>query len=597
MSGLAVRELAVAYGARANFRLVVSGVSLDLRPGELLALAGESGCGKSTTALLSIGYVPQGATRTAGRACLDGVDLLALSRSRVREVWGRRVAYVAQDAAGALSPLRRVGWLLREPLRTHIGLRGKAADDRAAELLRDVGIPEPQVALRRYPHEFSGGQQQRIALAIAIACAPDVLILDEPTTGLDVTTQARVAGLVRRLVAEQSIAGLFVSHDLALLSGVCDRIAVMYGGEVVEAGSVAAVLARPRHPYTRALLDSAPRIDDRAVASGIEGLPPASVAESSCPFAPRCRHVRAICRNQHPPLEDADLEHRVRCVRTGELGVLAPDRRLVSRVAAPDGTTPATRVRPLLEVSELTCAYGSGEAVVRGVSFGLAPGEVLGVVGESGSGKSTLLRAIAGLRAPVEGAMHYAGVRLAARAGQRSGEQRQAIQLVFQHPDSSLNPRHTIERTLARPLQLFAPDLRGRERRERVLELLATVRLDAAILPRLPGELSGGQKQRVALARALAAGPSVLLCDEVVSALDVSVQASILVLLGDLVRERGVAVVFVTHDLAVVRAVADRLVVMREGAFVESGETASVFATPQHAYTRALVAAAPSLGS
>ena len=472
----------------------------------------------------------------------------------------------------------------------HLGIGGAEAETRSIRLLESVGIPEPEAALKRYPHQFSGGQQQRIALAIALSCEPEVMILDEPTTGLDVTTQAQISRLILEIVRRSDAAALYISHDLALLATICDEIAIMYAGEVMERAPAARLYANPLHPYTAALIDSAPRIDDGSRTIGIPGLPPPHAIEDACPYSARCSFALDRCRTEHPPLVELHAGKAVRCLRTGEID-LAAERVTVEKQPYTVLGTPA------LTVTDLRCGYhgaGPGQMIaVDDVSFTVSPGETLGIVGESGSGKSTILRTIAGLHTPLGGEIRFEDAVLEPRARDRPREVRQGIQIVFQNPDSSLNPRHTIGSIIERPLKLFFRGRSRREHRARALELLHEVRLDPALIDRYPHQLSGGQKQRVALARAFAAEPRLILCDEVVSALDVSVQASILDLVGRLAAEHHTAVLFVTHDLAVVRSIADRICVLQDGVVRETGETGTVFGTPEHAYTRELLASVP----
>ena len=584
---LDVRGLTVGYAAPGHQpTIVVKDVSFSLEPGRILGIAGESGCGKSTTALAGIGFRAPGAVRISGSAFLGAVDLLAASPTALQKIWGREVAYVAQDATAALNPLVKIGKLLAEPLTLHSGLSGRLLRRRSLELLASVGLPDPESAVGRYPHQFSGGQQQRIALAIAMACTPRVLVLDEPTTGLDVTTQAQITHLIKRLVEESGIATLSISHDMAHLATMCHDIAIMYAGEIVERASAADVYSRPRHPYSAALLDAVPTVDEDRTVVGIPGLPPPQVNDEGCAFAERCRFVRDVCSAGHPELMVVASSHEVRCVRADELGVIpARQSALVRR-------DDVSRADPLLEVRDLCCSYNKTLAV-DGISFTIARGETLALVGESGSGKSTTLRAVAGLHSPDSGVIAFDSHALAARAVERPREVRRVIQLVFQNPDSSLNPRHKISTILERPIALFFPELGRKERRARALELLEDVRLDVGLLDKYPQQLSGGQKQRVALARAFAAAPQLILCDEVVSALDVSVQASILELLRRLAHDHSTAVLFVAHDLAVVRTIADRVCVMRAGTINETGDTAAIFARASHEYTRELLAAVP----
>jgi peptide/nickel transport system ATP-binding protein len=593
-AALEVRDLTVGYrGKGGAVDVVVRDVSFDLHGGRLLGLAGESGSGKSTAALAAIGYTAPGSVRLSGRALLGDIDLLATPMLGLRRIWGSRVAYVAQDASQSLSPLMRIEKLLAEPLRLHLGLRGAPLRRRTLALLEDVGIPDPESALRRFPYQFSGGQQQRIALAIAMACEPGVLILDEPTTGLDVTTQAQIARLIDRLIKDSGTASVLISHDLALLGTICDEMAIMYAGEIVEQGAAPAVGTKPRHPYTAALLDAVPRVDEPGLVIGIPGLPSTSVIEGACAFAPRCRFAQDPCSTLHPTLGEVAPEHAARCLRASDLGPLPSQRR------PPLPAAPVAAGGALLDVSGLVCSYrrGHGAPVVDQVSLHVDRGETVALVGESGSGKSTALRAIAGLHRPDGGTVSYAGASLAPHVTGRSRTLHRDIQIVFQDPHASLNPRHTVGEIIGRPISILFPERSAAERRARVLELLAHVRLDGGLTGRRPHQLSGGQKQRVAIARAFAAEPRLLLCDEVVSALDVSVQASILELIADLTADTGTAVLFVTHDLAVVRAIAERVYVMRSGKILEKGPTEQIFNNPQSPYTAELLAAVPRLAA
>jgi peptide/nickel transport system ATP-binding protein len=584
-----VEDLSVGYlRSDGQDNVVVWKAAFSLAPGSILGLAGESGCGKSTTALAAIGYRGPGSRILSGTARLEGVDLLSLSSGKLRSIWGRRVAYVAQNATTALNPAIPVGRQLAQPLSRHLRLRGGELRDREVELLELVGIPNPPAALDRYPHQFSGGQQQRIAIAIALSCRPEVLILDEPTTGLDVTTQARISALLRSLVAETGVATLYVSHDLSLLSTVADRLAVMYAGEIVEEADSHAVARQPRHPYTQALLAAVPTAHIRSSVAGIPGRPPARVVLDSCSFAPRCPHALDACRDGYIELLDVGGGHMARCIRTDEIAARP--------VEASPLATAEVSPESLLAVDDVWSQYAKAPTpAVRGVSFEIASGETLGIVGESGSGKSTLLRAIIGLHPPTKGVIRFRGVPLAAQAVKRPRAIRRELQIVFQNPDSSLNPRHTVFDIVRRPIRLFRDDVRHSGERAAVVELLESVKLPTGLLHRYATELSGGQKQRIALARAFAARPSLLLCDEVTSALDVSVQATIIELISELAARFGAAVIFVSHDLAVVRTIAGRALVMKNGEVCEEGETERLFVAPTHPYTRELLAAIPQL--
>jgi peptide/nickel transport system ATP-binding protein len=584
---LDVSDLSVGYLKHdGSLNQVVANVSFTLERGVIMGLAGESGCGKSTTALAAIGYRPLGSRIMAGRALLGDVDLLKLPNSKLRDLWGSRVAYVAQSAALALNPALTVGHQLSQPLAIHLGLRGAASRARQLELLEAMGLPTPDAALRRYPFQFSGGQQQRIAIALALSCRPDVLVLDEPTTGLDVTTQARITELLRALVRDLGVGCLYVSHDLALLGTLADRLAVMYAGEMVEAGAADSVATKQRHPYTQALLAAVPSIRRPRFLVGIPGRPPASIVTDSCAYAPRCEYVQPSCTAAHPELRDPGDGHVARCIRLEEVEKLPSPGREIARAPS--------KPEVLLEISDVHCEYDNTVAV-KGVSLVVHRAERVGIVGESGSGKSTLLRAIAGLHRPSAGSIALRGAPLAPVAVKRPRSVRREIQLVFQNPDSSLNPRHTIFNIVVRPIRLFRDDVPRSGERAAVQELLDAVRLPTGLLYRYPAELSGGQRQRVALARAFAADPNVLLCDEVTSALDVSVQATILELIAELSEQTETAVIWVSHDLAVVRTIADRALVMREGEVCEEGETDELFASAKHAYTQQLLASIPDL--
>jgi peptide/nickel transport system ATP-binding protein len=588
---LSVDDLSVSYSQpNGDQAVVVSHVSLELEKGRILGLVGESGCGKSTTALAALGYRPPGGQIISGRSVLNNsVDLLQLSRNKLRSIWGRRIAYVAQDASTALNPAIPIEDQLAEPLGVHLKLRGDAGRKRQLELLEAVGFLDGLRLLSRYPFQLSGGQQQRVAIAIALSCHPDVLILDEPTTGLDVTTQEQISAMLHSLLADTGVATLYVSHNLALLATLADHISVMYAGEIVETGSVKAVVRHPGHPYTQALLAAVPSASRPYALAGIPGRPPVSVVYDSCAFAPRCRYVIEACRAGHVSLHGLGNGHLARCIRAKEVRS-TPIRSGVSPRVSPG------RAHPLLALIDVRCEYGSrGIPAVKGVSLSVSEGETLAIVGESGSGKSTLLRAIVGLHAPSAGSLRFRGSELPRRARRRAREIRREIQLVFQNPDSSLNPRHTIAEIVGRPISLFRQEVSHSDRRALVAELLQSVNLSTTLLDRYPSELSGGQKQRVALARAFAARPSLLLCDEVTSALDVSVQATVLELISELAAKSGSAVIFVSHDLAVVRTIASRAIVMRDGEVCEEGEIERLFRSPDHPYTQELLKAIPEL--
>ena len=585
-----VRDLGVGFRTESGIVPVVSGVSLEASPGKIIGVAGESGSGKTTAVLAAIGYQPPSAVHLSGEARLGDAAISTLSPEARRQLWARRISYVAQDAAGSLNPAFRIGTLLHEILEVNAKLSPEEARARARALLTAVRLPDPNAMLDRYPHQCSGGQLQRIAIAMAIACDPDVIVCDEPTTGLDVTTQAEVIQMLTELIRSQRMAAIYISHDLALLGTIADELAIFYAGEIVEIGPTAEVLREPRHPYTRRLLDAIPSARRRTTPVGLAGFPPGRVIAESCPFAPRCPWAIDVCRSAHPELlPTGHGDHLTRCHRSRELG---PMRSSGAVRTLDDGRKAEQVGAALLQIRDLTCSYGRGAArveAVRGVSLDIGAGEVVALVGESGSGKSTIGRAIVGL-VPIErGEIRLDGAPLDPR-GRRTPEQARAIQIIFQNPDSSLNPRHTVGTLIGRSLELFRPDIPRRERPAQIAEALAEVRLDPGLQDRYPHQLSGGQKQRVAIARAFIARPRLVICDEIVSGQDVSVQAAILELVRAMQERYQTALVFISHDLAVVRSIAQRLYVIQRGQIVESGPAEQVFERPQAAYTQALLA-------
>ena len=599
---LSARGLSAGYRDGAGTRQVLAGVDLDLPENRIIGLAGESGCGKSTLALAMAGYRPPGLRLLGGSVTFRGERIDGLSARQLRRYWGRHIAYLPQDTATALNPALRIGRQLAEVFQLHKDLDRRAALAAGTDMLRRVGIPDPERAMHRYPHEFSGGQQQRIAIAIALCPGPEVVILDEPTTGLDVTVQALVNALIVDLIRAERMTALYVSHNLALLAVLCDELRILYAGQVVEAGAAEQVYFSPEHPYTRDLVAAVPHhLDDKPV-RGIGGTPPPSVVLDRCAFGPRCGFLAEGCAVP-VPLVIRPNGREVRCVRAGELapapgraagaalGGGEPDR--LTTAAGPDALATGT---PLLAATGVSVAYthaGRSMTALHDLSLSIGPGEVVGVVGESGSGKSTLLRALAGLLVPRSGTLEVNGAAVPWPVGRRGQDMRREIQIVFQNPDASLNPRQTVGAILDHPLRKFRPGLDRGQRRLRIGEVFGQLRLSAELLDRYPAALSGGQRQRVALARALVADPAVVLCDEITSALDVSVQASILELLGELRRASGLAMIFVTHDLGVLRAVADRALVLESGHVREAGVVSELLETPRHDYTATLVRSIP----
>jgi peptide/nickel transport system ATP-binding protein len=602
---LEVADLSVSYWQHPSWQAVLHNITFTIGPGEVFGLVGESGCGKSTLGLQLLGYRHPASRIDGGRVCFEGVDLLSLSRTDLDQLRGNRIGFVPQNPTTALNPGIRVGAQVIETLLSH----GKSAElnsalDRTIELFQLVDLPRPAEIVLRYPHQLSGGQQQRICIAMSLACSPDLLVLDEPTTGLDVTTQQQIIELLVGLRERFGMSMLYVTHDLGVLAQIADRIGVMYAGHMVELARSADIFGQPRHPYTRGLIASIPRIDDvsKLAIRPLRGLLRREELPAGCPFQPRCDFAEPSCAFQPQMLEAVAPRHEVACQRWH---VLEPPAAIGISEAAP--SRPAHYIEPpLLALENVTLGYGLRRGwmgrfgrprafvAVRDLSISVERGETLALVGESGSGKSTVARAISGLLSPETGRILLKGQLLPDFVHARSGEQRRRIQYIFQNPDASLNPRARISSTLARPLEVFF-DLDRESRRKRVSQVLADMRLDAGYADRYPDQLSGGERQRVAIARALIAEPELLICDEVLSALDVSVQASVLELLRGLRAQHQVAMLFIAHDLSVVRQLADRVAVLYRGELMEIGSAAAVFAPPFHPYTYSLMLAVPAL--
>jgi peptide/nickel transport system ATP-binding protein len=553
---------------------IVDGISFELEGGKLMGLVGESGSGKSTIGLALLGYTRRGAEIAGGRVLLDGEDVLALKPGQLRRLRGGEVAYVPQDPGSALNPARRVGAQIAEVFDAHSDAAGDPKE-RIPDLLREVDLPSDHGYLRRYPHQLSGGQQQRVTLAMAFACRPRLIVLDEPTTGLDVTTQRHILETIQELCATYGVAGVYVSHDLAVVGEIADSVAVLYGGRLVELGTTDKVFGEPAHPYTRGLFNAIPRTDRSEILLGIPGQPPRPGSRPpGCTFAPRCSMRIPACEVP-PPLEQV-AGRAVRCIRAAEALALPDGSRTASNRFA--GAGPSA-----LKVSALVASYGGSE-VLHDVSFEVPRETCTAVVGESGSGKTTLARCVAGLHGEFSGTIELASEVLAASRKQRSSEDLRRVQLIFQSPYNSLNPRKRIGEIVRQPLDQFRSFGR-RESETKVDAVLGDVSLPLSIVSRYPDELSGGERQRVAIARALVVEPELLICDEVTSALDVSVQAVIVELLRKLQAERNLSLLFITHNLAVVRSIAQSVVVLQNGNVVESGSVESVFDSPQDPYT------------
>ena len=567
---------------------VVDDIDLVLEPGEVVGLVGESGSGKTTVGTSLLNYSRAGAFISSGKVLLEGRDVLGMTWQEVRKIRGEEIAYVPQDPASALNPAIRIGKQIVELLQLRNIGTAETRLQGARDGLAEVGLPSDDEFLSRYAHQLSGGQVQRVALAMAFLPKPKVLVLDEPTTGLDVTTQAMVLETMAELCRTHGVSALYVTHDLAVVANIADRVAVMYAGQIVELGPREAMFKNPSHPYTRALLDSIPHLSQARALTGIPGRTPAPGARpSGCRFHDRCAFVVDACKQSVPELRPVATDHDVRCIRAEEIGTWD-----ISRGTVPDADPDKPR-EVILSVDHLSVFYGSKQ-VVYDVSFDLAKAEVVALVGESGSGKTTISRSVGGLHKDWTGTITFDGDELSKSARQRDAVNRKRLQYIFQNPYLSLNPRLTIEQIVKRPMELFGI-AKGKEATDRVVDLLDQVALGPRMLKFQASRLSGGERQRVAIARALAAEPDVLICDEITSALDVSVQGSIVALLEGLRQQRGISMLFVTHNLALVRSIAARVEILQAGKVVEAGSVVTVMETPREEYTRNLLSKSPRI--
>ena len=642
MKAFRIDGLSVVYQTEESSLPAARDVSLALAPRETLGLVGESGSGKTTLALGAIGYLPANGRVTSGTAWLHDTELLALSRREMRRVWGSRIGLVSQNPQGALNPTLTIGRQLDEMGRLHLGLGRRAARDLTLRMLRRVDMPDPASVTARYPHQLSGGMLQRSAIAMALLTNPDLLILDEPTTALDVTTQAMVLDLLDELKAEFSSAILYITHNLGVVSRICDRVAIMYAGEIFEEATTADLFGRPFHPYTLNLLNCLPRFKVAGGGGGGSGgdsapgesggdadgpgarlatipgsLPRLDDLPTGCTFAPRCPLALDVCRASRPPLARVGGERATSCLRwevllseEGQLTAINVPDKAVPGAAGMGAIAPGRRPRSpssravrrdssdhFVDARNITTIFPSpgndeGTRAVDGVTVWIDPGRTLGLVGESGSGKTTLARAVTGLSVPSQGQVSMEGTRLGPSAAHRDRAVLRRLQMVFQNPEASLNPRRTVGQAIVRPLMILG-NLDREAATRAAYELLTAARLPTPYFDRYPAELSGGEKQRVAIARAFAAGPDLVVCDEPISSLDVSVQGSLMNLLVDLQEEQGTAYLFISHDVAVVQHLSHRIAVMYLGRLMEQGEAARVLAPPYHPYTEALLSAIP----
>jgi peptide/nickel transport system ATP-binding protein len=591
-----LEDLEVVYRVRGVDRSVLRGVSLTIGRGDSYGLVGESGCGKTTAAFAIMRALPRNGRVVSGSIRVNGEDLLGMGQAGVRKLRATTLSMVYQNPAAALNPTIRIGAQVGEVFEL-MGFEKKEAQERARNILTKVQISDPARVMRRYPHQLSGGMQQRVVIAMALAKDPTLLILDEPTTGLDATVEAEVLDLIAALRQEFGTSVLFISHNLAVIAKMCEQVGVLYAGRVVEEGPAGQVFRDPRHPYTVGLLRCIPRggvRKDETPLDTIPGfLPRMGVEIQGCVFAPRCGLVQEICRQEEPPLYPIGNGRTSRCY-FHEQAHLVPRTSPAQLVAHRQGN--GTAILTLEHAGKTYRQEGQDVHALSDITLAIRPGEILGLVGESGSGKTTLARVLLGLTSPDAGSqLELEGSPLAPRVQRRSEEQVRAVQVVFQNPDSALNRRFSVRRIIGRALFKLR-GLRGKQRDERARELATSVRFDESLLAVRPSQLSGGLKQRVAIARAFAGDPKVVLCDEPTSALDVSVQAAILNLLAELQSEQGVTYLFISHDLGVVRYISDRIAVLYLGRLMELGDAETVFNPPHHPYTEALLSAVPTLG-
>ena len=597
---LQVQDLRTDIRRRRDSVHPVDGVSFTVSSGETVGLVGESGCGKTMTAMSIMRMLPPGGRIVSGEIRLSGQDLVPLDAGEMRKIRGSQVAMVFQDPMTSLNPTMTIGDQIAGPVRVHRRLSRAAARQHAEEVLGMVGVPQPAERLDTFPHQLSGGLRQRVMIAMALSCEPRLLIADEPTTALDVTIQAQILELLDELKSRLDMGMLLVTHDMGVIAGRADRVLVMYAGRIVEAAATDVLFARQRHPYTEALLGAIPRMthDQGQELYSIPGLPPdLARPPAGCRFAARCRYATQVCRDQDPPLTEHEPEHYFACFHPRPDP--APAAAAVSSAAR---RQPAASVAPLLQLAEVRKEFGIRKGVlqrqvasvkaVSGVSFSVAAGETFGLVGESGSGKTTVGRLVGTLDKPDSGSISFDGTDLASLSGSALRQARRNVQLMFQDAYASLDPRMQVGSSLREPLIVQRVGTRA-SRAARVAELLDGVGLPRSAAERYPHEFSGGQRQRIGLARALALSPRLIVADEPVSALDVSIQAQVLNLMKSLQDEFGLTYIVISHDLSVVKYLADRIGVLYLGKLVEIGPSESIYIRPAHPYTAGLLEAVP----
>ncbi len=600
-----IEGLHIDYATELGVLHAVRDVSLAVREHESFGLVGESGSGKSTLAMGAIRYLASNGRVTEGSVRLNGVDLLSLSGKELRELWGSRIGVVYQSPLSALNPSIVIGKQLAEVAQQHLGMDRAAAVGRVTEMLTKVAMPDPEAVMKRYPHQLSGGMLQRCVIAMALMTDPSLLIMDEPTTALDVTTQAVVLDLVADLKRESDSAILYITHDLGVITKICDRVGVMYAGEFMEQADLYELFKRPRHPYTLDLLGCVPRFDPtpqkRSLVTIPGAIPRVDELPHGCIFGPRCGFVEEACKAARPPLAEVAADHLSACRRWAD--VPPPAQYLREATEAVRTDVEGTRPDVLVAADRTRVHFKSTRRLIRGraarpiravdgVDLEVRVGQTLGVVGESGSGKTTVARAIIGLTPATGGEITLHGKPLPPSTGKRPRATLREIQMVFQNPDASLNPTRSVGDAIMRPLTLLG-GLSRQEARKQSKDLLRAVSLPVSYFERLPHELSGGEKQRVAIARAFAAEPELILCDEPISSLDVSVQGSLMNLLMKLQVEKQTSYVFISHDLSAVQHLSDAIAVVYLGHVMEIGDATRVLTPPFHPYTEALLSAVP----
>ena len=597
-----IKDLTIGFQSQKGEQIsILKNISTTINKGETVGIVGESGSGKSTLALAMMGYVKHGLFTISGQCMFHSNNLLEMENKELETIRGRKIAMIPQNAGQSLTPNLKIGYQIDEALKLHTDLKKEDRDKKISELLNKVRLPSPDTMAQRYPHELSGGQQQRVAVAMALAGSPELLLLDEPTTGLDVTTQAHVLELLNFIAKDTDTSMVYVSHDLGAIAQVSDRVIVMYSGEIVLDGPVRSILKNPIHPYTYGLLKSIPKLTLPGLPNSMSGSQPQPGSiKTGCSFYERCEFSDDNCKINSPTLEYInDLNTYVRCFK---------HKNLTNQNDLNSQTVKSIENKILkneiLDLSNVSISYAKqkfleqlfnkiedSNPTVKDIDININKGETLALVGESGSGKSTILKSIAGLLKTKDGIIKFEKDKVLSNdLKERDHSFLRAIQLIFQNPDESLNPNHTVEEIVSQPLRLYF-GLKGQELKNKIVEVLEKVRLGEFYLTRYPRQLSGGEKQRVAVARAFAAKPDIILCDEVTSALDVSVQAAVLNLLQELKEDFGTTYVFVSHDLAVVRAISDRVAVLYQGRLCEIGPSKNVYKFPSHPYTEVLLGA------